>query len=186
MYRIMAASAALALLGGCANPRLPAFEHTLAAQDSATAALGEWCAARHIAQPARITASPVHDADAPPPGDLRTLLGEGSAPIGYRHVRLACGSARLAIVVLSEAHNWYLPDRLTPEMKAVLATSDVPFGKVVGPLHFTRQPLDSRRGRAPACPAHTVVSHRALLRLPDGHPLALVVECYTTANLQDR
>jgi hypothetical protein len=177
----LAALAALALLAGCATSQLPAFEHALAAQDSATAALGEWCAARHLASPARITASPVHDADAPPPADLRALLGTGPAPgaIGYRHVRLSCGA-----VVLSEAHNWYLPGDLTSAMNARLAASDTPFGQVAAPLHYTRQRLDSRRGRVPTCPAPTVLSHRALLRLPDGQPLALVVECYTAANLR--
>jgi chorismate-pyruvate lyase len=176
LRQAVAVFAAAAAVTGCTSPELPAFEHTLAAQDSATAALGEWCAARHLASPARITASPVHDADAPPPGDLRALLGADA--IGYRHVRLSCGA-----VVLSEAHNWYLPSRLSPAMNATLTASDTPFGKVAAPLHFTRQPLDSRRGRGPVCPAHTVLSHRALLRLPDGEPLALVVECYTSANL---
>ncbi len=167
------------------NPRLPAFERTLAAQDSATAALGKWCALRHLASPARITAAPVHDTDAPPPAKLRAYLGAGTdAPIGYRHVRLSCGAPPAPTIVLSEAHNWYLPRRLTAAMNATLATSDTPFGRVVAALHFTRQPLDSRRGRAPGCPAQTVLSHRALLRLADGQPLALVVECYTAANLQ--
>jgi chorismate-pyruvate lyase len=153
---------AVLLAAGCASPELPAFERTLAAQDSATAALGEWCAARHLADPARISASPVRDADAAPPGDLRALLG-ADGPVGYRHVRLACGG-----VVLSEAHNWYLPSRLTPAMNATLAASDTPFGKVVAPLHFTREPLDSRRGRGPDCPVGTVL------------------ECYTSANLRHR
>ncbi len=179
MIRAIAGFSALALLlAGCVQTPMPAFEHTLAAQDSATAALGEWCAARHLAEPARITASPVHDADAPPPADLGQLLGANpEAGIGYRHVRLSCGA-----LVLSEAHNWYLPGRLTPAMNATLATSDIPFGKAVAALHFTRHPLDSRRGTAPGCPTQTILSHRALLRLPDGQPLALVVECYTVAN----
>jgi hypothetical protein len=108
------------------------------------------------------------------------MLGSDAAStVGYRHVRLSCGP-----VVLSEAHNWYLPSRLTPAMNTALATSDTPFGKVAAPLHFTRLALDARRGRAPSCPANTVLSHRALLRLPDGRPLALVVECYTAANLR--
>ena len=160
----------------CAPASLPAFEQTLAAQDSATAALGQWCAARRLAQPARITASPVRHADAPPPADLRRLLGPGAT--GYRHVRLSCGS-----LILSEAHNWYRPGALTLAMNAALATGNTPFGLVAGPLHFTRQPLDSRRGRAASCPARTILSHRALLRLPDGRPLALVLECYTAANI---
>jgi len=180
VIRAIAALMTLAMISACTTSPLPAFEQTLAAQDSATATLGQWCAARHLASPALITASPVRDVDAPPPGDLQQLLASDSEPtIGYRHVRLSCGP-----VVLSEAHNWYLPSRLTPAMNAALAASDTPFGKVVAPLHFTRQRLDPRRGRAPACPADTVLSHRALLRLPDGHPLALVMECYTAANLR--
>lgn len=127
----------------------------------------------------------IRDADAPPPADLRRLLGaDAQTAIGYRHVRLSCGAPPAGPVVLSEAHNWYLPSRLTAEMNATLAGSDTPFGKVAAPLHFARERLDSRRGRAPACPARTVLSHRALLRLPDGRPLALVVECYTAANLR--
>ncbi|MDP9056474.1 MAG: hypothetical protein M3N34_03975 [Pseudomonadota bacterium] len=184
MIRAITLITSLAMLSGCTISPLPAFEKTLAAQDSATAALGQWCAARHIADitasSGRITASPVRNADAPPPADLRQLLDAGAGPaVGYRHVRLSCGG-----VVLSEAHNWYLPSRITPAMNDALATSDTPFGKIVAPLHFTRQALDSWRGRAPACPSDTVLSHRALLRLPDGRPLALVVECYTAANLR--
>lgn len=187
MRGAVTALAAVLLLNGCAGSLLPAFEHTLAAQDSATAALSRWCAVRQLAQPARITASAVHDADAPLPANLRLLLGTDlAAAIGYRHVRLACGSPPGGAVVLSEAHNWYLPGRLTPAMNSTLAISDTPFGKVVAPLHFTRERLDARRGRAAACPAHTILSHRALLRLPDGRPLALVVECYTAANLRHR
>lgn len=180
MVRICAVTAVLVLLGGCATSPLPAFEQALATQDSATIALGQWCAARHLAQPARITASLVPDSDAMAPANLRRILGVGPAsPIGYRHVRLSCGGA-----TLSEAHNWYLPGSLTPQMNAALVQTDTPFGKVVAVLHFSRQPLDSQRGRASACPAHTILSHRALLRLPNGAPLALVVECYTAANLR--
>ena len=51
-------------------------------------------------------------------------------------------------------------------------------------LNFRRERLDSTRGRTAPCPAGTILSHRALLRLQDGTPLALVVECYTRANLR--
>ena len=100
------------------------------------------------------------------------------AQLGYRHVRLACGTN-----VLSEAHNWYVPGRLTPAMNAALAATTIPFGKVAAPLGFRRERLDSKRGARPECPRGTILSHRALLRLPDGRPLALLVECYTRANL---
>lgn len=155
------------------------FEATLAAQDSATVALGQWCTSRRIARPTLITATPAEEGSQPEPVDARALLAIGpDAPLGYRHVRLACSDR-----VLSEAYNWYVPERLTPEMNAALAATHIPFGTVASSLRFTRQRLESRHGESADCPAGTILSHRALLRLPEGQPLALVVECYTSANL---
>ena len=123
---------------------LPAFEQALAAQDSATAALGAWCAAQHMADPATITAAPVKGEDALPPPDLDEVLKLGEdQPAGYRHVRLSCGGK-----VLSEAHNWYAPQRLTPAMNHTLDTTDTPFGKVAAPLGFRRERLGAVRGAA--------------------------------------
>lgn len=159
--------------------RLRRFEQTLAAHDSATAALREWCAAEGIADPSRIIAQPVSGTVAPEPPGLREALAIGpDEPVGYRHVRLVCGDT-----ILSEAHNWYVPARLAPEMNAALTGTDTPFGAIAAPLHFRRERLAASRGEADGCPAGTVLFHRALLRLPDGLPLALLVECYTAANL---
>ena len=171
------ALAALALLlqCGCSGASNARFERALAANPSATAALQDWCAARHIAAPARIAAAPVKGADALRPDGLAALLGN---EVGYRHVRLSCGNS-----VLSEAHNWYAKNLLTGEMNRTLDTTDTPFGKVAAPLGFTRSRLSEQRGASAQCPAGTILSHRALLRLPDGRPLALVVECYTPANI---
>lgn len=142
--------------------------------------LSRWCASKHLAPSPDIRARQVLGEAAPPPHDLRRLLGlpEGAAP-AYRHVRLSCGG-----VTLSEAHNWYVPARLTGQMNATLANTDTPFGKVAAATGFVRQRLDSKRGAMPSCPAGTILSHRALLRLPDGSPLALVIECYSAANLR--
>lgn len=85
--------------------------------------------------------------------------------------------------MLSEAHNWYRRDLLTPEMNATLDRSDVPFGRAVAALNFKRQREGEARGAAFGCPAGTLLSHRARLILPGGQPLALVVECYTRANI---
>jgi chorismate-pyruvate lyase len=165
-------------LSACAHPQLPAFERTLAAQDSATAALGQWCAARRLADPPQIRAERLAEASPPPP-DVRALLqASPDEPLAMRRVRLRCGP-----VVMSEAWNWYRPARLTPQMNATLDSSDTPFGRVAAPLGFRRERLSSQRGRAEGCPVGTVLSHRALLRLPDGQPLALVTECYTRATL---
>lgn len=165
-------------LSACA-PKLSRFERTLAANDSATAALGEWCGARGIAAPATIRALADRTADEAPSAATRAALGvSAEEPVAFRHVQLLCGAA-----VLSDAKNWYVPARLDPAMNAALLTTDTPFGTVVRPLGFRRERLDSRRGRAAECPAGTVLSHKAVLRLADGRGISLVAECYTRANL---
>ncbi|MFO1254590.1 MAG: hypothetical protein U1E37_02870 [Sphingomonadaceae bacterium] len=179
----MTLAAASLSVTGCAHSgsdsEVAAFEANLAAHASATAALQLWCDQRGIAPGSAITVEFVSGADALPPEEIRGTLGVGAgAPLGYRHVRLVCGTA-----VLSEAHNWYVPARLTPEMNRQLSESQVPFGRVAAALHFTREPLASTRRGDPGCPVGAISTHRALLRLPDGAPLALVVECYTEANL---
>lgn len=166
-------------LSGCAETDLPHFERTLAANDSATAALGQWCATKGIAQPPTIRAQADRAAHIPPSPATRSRLGvTADEPVAYRHVRLTCGDT-----VLSVAQNWYVPSRLTPDMNRTLETTDMPFGKVVALLHFRRERLGSVRGRSAECPTGTVLSHRAVLRLADGRAISFVVECYTRANL---
>ena len=114
-----------------------------------------------------------------PSAEVRSLLAVSETePLAYRHVNLVCGE-----IVLSVADNWYVPGRITAEMNHTLATTQTPFGKVIAPLGFYRERLSATRGRADDCPPGTVLSHRALLRLPNGVPLALVTECYTHDNL---
>lgn len=160
---------------------LAAFEQTLAAQDSATAALGQWCAARKLADPPVIRALPRPvSAATRTSARIRHLLKlRRGEVVVLRHVDLTCGSA-----VLSVAWNWYVPARLTPEMNAALAEGNTPFGKVAAPLRFRRVPIATVAGPAGSCPAETISTHRAVLRLPDGKPLAYVVECYTRQNLR--
>lgn len=163
---------------GCASSRLEEFERVLAMQDSATTALSQWCEARAIANPPLIRAESFKASPAPS-DEVRRLLGVSvNEPLAYRHVHLICGNA-----VLSVADNWYLPDRLTAEMNQALATTQKPFGQIIAPLGFYRERLTTIRGRAESCPAGTVISHQALLRLSDGAPLAVVTECYTSENL---
>jgi len=177
---VNAALAALAAVAvtGC-TPSLGEFRETLARQDSATAALGEWCARRGIAAPPTIRAIAVKDGDPAADPSLRAELGVGAGePLGFRHVLLACGDT-----VLSDARNWYVPGRLTPDMNEALATTQTPFGKVVAPLGFRRERLAEKRGALPGCPAGTVLSHHAVLKLADGRAISVVTECYTAANL---
>ena len=161
------------------SSQLAAFEAALAAHDSATEALRSWCEARGIAAPAQIMARPVSGPPAKPPTGLRRLLGVGlREQLGYRHVELTCGAC-----VLSWAHNWYVPGRLTSAMNAALTATQVPFGRIAAPLNYRREPLDALSTPPRGCLAGTICAHRALLRLPDGRPLAYVLECYTAENL---
>lgn len=161
-------------------PTLEEFEAVLRRHDSATLALEEWCGMRGIASPAKITARTLHaPREATPAGlSVRLALGPGETP-ALRNVKLSCGPD-----VLSVAWNWYVPARLTPQMNEALRSTNVPFGKVVADLNFRRRPLATVAGPAENCPRDTISTHQAMLVLPDGRPLAYLVECYTAANLR--
>ena len=166
----------------------------LLAHDSATLTLERWCGDHKLADPPRIVAERVKDTDKPASAEVRAALDvKPGEPLSYRRVRLKCGDH-----VLSEADNWYVPARLTPEMNHVLETTDTPFGKAVAALHFRRHTLSADllwrplpqgwemgAGAPPegdsgalAIPEH-VLEHRAVLSTPDGKPFSEVVETYT-------
>lgn len=181
MKRILP-SAAIAGLTACAiQPAAPVegLERMLASHDSATAALEQWCQQQGLANPARVVAQQMPGQLVGEPADLRALLDVNAKEVlGSRHVHLACGGR-----LLSQAQNWYVPARLTAEMNAALASTTTPFGKVATPLGFRRELIETRRGAGPDCPAGTVLFQRAILRLPDGRPLAHVLECYAASAL---
>lgn len=172
-------SLAALLLAAIAPPAiLEEFEATLEATPSATQALETWCHAR-FDRSAKVQAMVISTSSDTPTDRIRDELHiHHDERLGYRRVRLSCAGREMSL-----AYNWYVPARLTPEMNQQLTETDVPFGRVVAPLRFTRERLDNVWGRADYCPAGTILSHRALLRLPDGKPLAMVVECYTRENL---
>lgn len=164
---------------------------------SATKALETWCASHGLAQPAKIRAEAVKGADTPITAEQRRRLQIGpDEPVKYRRVRLTCG-----IHVLSEADNWYVPSRLTPEMNRVLETTDTPFGKAVAALGFTREtfaaevlwhvlasgwetrppPADHPDRTIPVPPI--LFEHRALLFDRVHRPFSEVDEHYTRDNL---
>jgi len=167
----------------------------LLSHDSATVTLERWCSAHQLASPARVTAERIRNAGESPPTEIQRqrLHVTPTDEIHYRKVKLHCGT-----VVLSEADNWYVPARLTPEMNKLLDTTDTPFGLTVQPLHFQRhtisaevlwQPLPPGWEMRPPteaadagrlCVPARVLQHRALLTLPDGTPFSEVVETYTS------
>lgn len=164
----------------------------LLSHDSATATLERWCAAHQLASPARIEAERLEGSEIAPTAMQRRELGViDSEVVRYRHVRLKCGTH-----VLSEAENWYIPARLTPQMNQLLDTTNTPFGKVVKPLKFVRHTLEAKllwsplpegwemsgvaADDSPLIVPVQVLQHRALLLLPDGTPFSEVIETYTS------
>lgn len=176
----MTAAITTAAITACAAPiSLTNFEHTLETNHSATEALTQWCQMRGMANPPQILAQQVKSEMVAPDAAIRAVLAiDASELVRYRQVHLLCGDT-----VLSIAENWYVPARLSPEMNRLLEASDIPFGRVVAPLGYAREQLSSVHGRAPSCPEGTVLSVRAVLKLPDGRPISVVAECYTQANL---
>ncbi len=207
-FRLVLAAVGLAAAApACAGPRLPdtflarvealATLQTLSADilagSSATAALERWCGDQALALPAVIRAERVVGApEKPIRPEQRTHLGiAADEPVRYRRVRLMCGNR-----TLSEADNWYVPARLTPEMNRVLDTTDTPFGRAVAALHFTRASLGAqvvwpvlppgwqRRPPPPDQPDETLdiplelFEHQAVLLDEKRRPIAEVDEHY--------
>jgi chorismate-pyruvate lyase len=164
----------------------------LLASRSATTTLEGWCATHQMAEVPRLAALVDRTLDRPASPETRKRLAVGpEEPLRYRRLRLACGDH-----VLSEADNWYVPSRLTPEMNRLLETTETPFGRAVSSLGITRQtvgaephwqPLpegwDQAAPPAPACgtlgvPEH-LFSHRAVVSTAERQPISEVVETYT-------
>ena len=151
---------------------------------SATAVLEAWCAERGLSTDPRLAAVRVPGPDKPLTPLQRERLRVGPhEPIRYRRVRLTCGGH-----VLSEADNWYVPGRLTPEMNAVLETTQTPFGRVVHPLKPSRRNLAMQvlwkpgEEAAPG-PDRRLFFVEAVLSTGDGVPFCEVAETYTGAVL---
>ena len=163
------------------------------ASRSATRALEAWCGDHAMATPAKIRAEAVMASEKPIRADQRAHLQVGpDEPIKYRRVRLICGTH-----VLSEADNWYVPARLTPEMNRLLETTDTPFGKAVAALGFTREtfaattvwtPLPKGWETKPPMPDHpeahldlppVLFEHQAVLYDKQHRPFSEVDEHYT-------
>ena len=162
-----------------ASALLDAFNARLLAGPTATGVLNQWCTEHGVTDKVRAerVAGGLHFASA----EQRARLKVGpDEPLGYRRVRLSCGGH-----VLSEAENWYVPSRLTPEINALLDGGDTPFGAAIAPLRPSRKNLAAERlwqgtGTVP----DDVLRHRALVFDGTGRPLAEVVETYKRTALE--
>jgi hypothetical protein len=173
---------------------LARFEAALRGSGSATGVLTRWIAERTGGADVRLTAhvrSTVPDALSP--AMLERLEVGDAGNVAYRRVWLAYAGR-----VFSIAENWYVPDRLSPEMNERLATDAAPFGTVVEPLMPVRETLfsqclwpsdeiggeGSRRDGGELASTlvrlpPTVLRHAALVRARTGEPICEVSELYT-------
>lgn len=172
------------------------------ASSSATRTLEEWCRDHDMADEPKIIAHRVTGTRKEPTAEqLQRLDVRDASEVEYRRVELRCGAH-----VLSEADNWYVPARLTPEMNALLATTDTPFGRAVQPLRpyrrtigvtmlwtplprgWEQQPRPRfrfRNRRLLAIPKE-VFQHRAILYTAEHLPFSEVVETYQSEVLAFR
>lgn len=150
-----------------------AWNHRLLAAPNATMELQRWCDERPGMPPGvKITATVLPGSGPKLSATDRRRLGIGADDvIAYRHVRLECMG-----IMLSEADNWYVPSRLTEDMRRQLAATRTPFGAVIQPLRPRRQNrLIKFDGGA------ILFEHEGLVAAADGRPLALVRERYQRA-----
>jgi len=160
---------------------------------SATLTLEQWCRDHQLADVPDIVARVVVGASkTPTPEQRQRLEVDAREPVTYRRVQLRCGAR-----VLSEADNWYVPSRLTPEMNATLEGTETPFGRAVAPLEpyrrtfavtllWTPLPAGWERGsnRRPASSGRPLAipealfEHRAVLYTRDHKPFSEVHEVY--------
>lgn len=107
----------------------------LLASRSATLVLEDWCGDHHLADKNTIVADVIMGVTKAATPEQRARLQVGpETEVKYRRVRLRCGSR-----ILSEAENWYVPERLTAEMNRLLDATSTPFGRVVQHLEPYRE-----------------------------------------------
>jgi hypothetical protein len=166
-------------------------EHLLHAP-TATGALHTWCAARSLsAGPITVVKQSPNQPCYPDDDGLDELRPDRHERIVYRRVRLVRGP-----LVLSEADNWFVPDRLPPAIRELLEASDVPFGTAIAQLQPSRRTyfvgfaefsaawqVGAKDSSLVLSPAMTVLEHKAVVLDRDGRPLSVVSERYRAALL---
>ena len=144
---------------------LTRFNNRLLADGRATAVLEEWCgspvSARLLNRPPKLLS----------PEQKDRLCVTCDEEVIYRCVALIGGGLQL-----SEAHNWYRPHLLTPDMRIALNQTEFPFGKVVSTL----APIRNTFFTAPLQESPFILEHRAVLTVAT-LPLCEVWERYTDA-----
>ena len=147
---------------------------------TATQALNTWCTSHRIPGASGIHAHILQDtpiAHERYDGPLSLRTGE---TLQHRRVCLNWGDT-----TMSEADNWYLPDRLPEAMRDRLENTTVPFGQVVMELGPVRKLL-SRTPVAQDEQGRFILLVSAVLETADGTLIAEVREHYCRSLLEFR
>lgn len=160
----------LALLSGCAAQSrqndIQNLQKRLASRPSATATLQSFCPS-----PIHVRNIPIGPSVLPAADILQHLELTTPSALKLRHVQLLCGE-----IALSDAWNWYVPERLTAEMNTRLEHSTIPFGRAVQETHFSRTTISSTA--MPPESGYLLENRAVLRRAGDNAPIALVIEDY--------
>jgi chorismate-pyruvate lyase len=164
-----------------------ALSERILASSSATFELERWCAERGIGD-GHIIALRDGTAHVEALDDDSREAAYPRAHIESRFRRVKLTTAGIVVV---DALNWYFPGRLTAEMRELLDTTDVAFGRAIAALTPQRRTFLARRctrkqladARLSRDTAHTIFEHRALVLGRDGALLAVVHERFRAALL---
>lgn len=120
---------------------LEELHYELIRSSSATDVLEKWCSKYTISKDTvQIKVKKVEEKKYFPNVAIKKRLKiNDDNELHYRHVKLYCGK-----YALSEAKNWYVPNRLTPEINYSLANTIIPFGKLIKELSPRRINIEAK------------------------------------------
>lgn len=153
------------------------FVQCLARHETATQALNHWCRQRRLPGAHAVHANVLCDATIPHHGYAGAIDVAPHETLRHRRVCLSWGD-----IALSEADNWYLPDRLPAAMREQLEHTTVPFGQVIKMLRPLRRQTAVQRDPEASGPqtegCRFILHVSAVMHAADGTPVAEVREHY--------
>ncbi|WP_153010545.1 hypothetical protein [Falsirhodobacter sp. alg1] len=154
-------------LGGMSR-NINSFLTFLSQHSTASAALVAWCSTR-FPDDAPVLRVTVLEDRAVMPQEAAPRLGNAADAMRFRRVQILWGD-----MPVSQAVNWYLPNRLPAGVAADLQTSTLPFGVLIAGY------CPSRHNTGTEIVDHPdyALTVRAVLSLPDAGDVSLVEEHY--------
>lgn len=151
------------------------------ASPTAAEALCAWCEEQGF-RPGRITYARRDRSTTRFPDD-RALDALGLKP--HEGVETRCVSLLRGDLVLAEADNWLVPNRLPPHIRIVLRASNVGLDAALRTIGASRRIVFVRFAISVPEPSAPVLEHRAVFHDRDRCPLAVVSERYHAALFPD-